>query len=122
METKNGKRVLLSDDELKEVSGGWIIFAIPCKDYKEKKKCEEKRCVWSESGKCKNKCQRLHRLHDYGERYPAYQNQSYGYYGEYGKRYWIFCKKNRNYKEYSEDNFGTGVELMDRRISGKILT
>ena len=54
METKNGKRVLLSDDELKEVSGGWIIFAIPCKDYKEKKKCEEKGCVWSESGKCKN--------------------------------------------------------------------
>ena len=55
METKNGKRVLLSDDELKEVSGGWIIFAIPCKDYKEKKKCEEKGCVWSESGKCRNK-------------------------------------------------------------------
>ena len=54
METKNGKRVLLSDDELKEVSGGWIIFAIPCKDYKEKKKCEEKGCVWKESGKCKN--------------------------------------------------------------------
>ena len=25
METKNGKRVLLSDDELKEVSGGWIF-------------------------------------------------------------------------------------------------
>ena len=55
METKNGKRVLLSDDELKEVSGGWIIFAVPCKDYKEKEKCEEKGCVWSESGKCKNK-------------------------------------------------------------------
>ena len=55
METKNGKRVLLSDDELKEVSGGWIIFAIPCKDYKEKEKCEEKGCVWTESGKCKNK-------------------------------------------------------------------
>ena len=55
METKNSKRVLLSDDELKEVSGGWIIFAIPCKDYKEKKKCEEKGCVWEESGKCKNK-------------------------------------------------------------------
>ena len=55
METKNGKRVLLSDDELKEVSGGWIIFAIPCKQHKEKKECEEKGCVWSESGKCRNK-------------------------------------------------------------------
>lgn len=54
METKNGKRVLLSDDELKEVSGGWIIFAIPCKEYKEKKKCEEKGCVWKESGECRN--------------------------------------------------------------------
>ena len=55
METKNGKRVLLSDDELKEVSGGWIIFAIPCKQYKEKKECEKKGCVWSESGECRNK-------------------------------------------------------------------
>ena len=55
METKNGKRVLLSDDELKEVSGGWFIFAIPCKQYKEKKECEEKGCVWSESGECRNK-------------------------------------------------------------------
>ena len=39
METKNGKRVLLSDDELKEVSGGWIIFAIRCKQFKEKEEC-----------------------------------------------------------------------------------
>ena len=54
METKNGKRVLLSDDELKEVSGGWIIFAVPCKQYKEKKECEKKRCVWSESSECRN--------------------------------------------------------------------
>ena len=55
METKNGKRVLLSDDELKEVSGGWYIFPVPCKQYKEKKECEEKGCVWSESGECRNK-------------------------------------------------------------------
>ena len=55
METKNGKRVLLSDDELKEVSGGWLVIGIRCKQFKEKNECEKKRCVWSESGECRNK-------------------------------------------------------------------
>ena len=55
METKNGKRVLLSDDELKEVGGGMLVIGIRCKQFKEKKECEKKRCVWSESGECRNK-------------------------------------------------------------------
>ena len=56
MKTKeNSKRVLLTDDELKEVSGGAIILTVRCGLIKEMKECEKKGCAWNESGECRNK-------------------------------------------------------------------
>ena len=56
MRTKeNSKRVLLSDEELKEVSGGAIVLSVRCGLIKEKKECEKKGCAWKESGECRNK-------------------------------------------------------------------
>ena len=56
MKTKeNGKRRILTDDELQEVSGGMIILGIRCDSIKEKNECEKKGCVWKEPDKCRNK-------------------------------------------------------------------
>ena len=50
----DNKITALSDDELMEVSGGWIIFADPCSDKKTKDSCSKKaNCKWNSStSKC----------------------------------------------------------------------
>ena len=41
------------DDELMEVSGGWLIFADPCSDKKTKDSCKKANCSWNSStSKC----------------------------------------------------------------------
>ena len=56
MKTKeNSKRRILSDEELKEVSGGAIILSVRCGLIKEKEECEKKGCAWNEYGECRNK-------------------------------------------------------------------
>ena len=56
MKTKNNsKRVLLTDEELKEVSGGAIVLSVRCGLIKEKEECKKKGCAWNESGECRNK-------------------------------------------------------------------
>ena len=56
MKTKeNSKRRILSDEELKEVSGGAIILSVRCGLIKEKEECKKKGCAWNESGECRNK-------------------------------------------------------------------
>ena len=51
----DNKITTLSDDELMEVSGGWLIFADPCSDKKTKDSCSKKaNCSWdSSTSKCK---------------------------------------------------------------------
>ena len=47
------KITALSDDELIEVSGGWLIFADPCSDKKTKDSCKKANCSWNSStSKC----------------------------------------------------------------------
>ena len=50
----DNKITALSDDELMEVSGGWLIFADPCSDKKTKDSCSKKaNCKWNSStSKC----------------------------------------------------------------------
>lgn len=50
----DNKITALSDDELMEVSGGWLIFADPCSDKKTKDSCSKKaNCSWNSStSKC----------------------------------------------------------------------
>lgn len=51
----DNKIIALSDDELMEVSGGWLIFADPCSGKKTKDSCSKKaNCSWdSSTSKCK---------------------------------------------------------------------
>ena len=52
------KHTALSDDELKEVSGGWLIFASDdtCSSKKTKDSCSKKaNCIWNSStSKCED--------------------------------------------------------------------
>lgn len=49
----DNKITTLSDDELMEVSGGWLIFANPCSDKKTKDSCKKANCSWNSStSKC----------------------------------------------------------------------
>ena len=49
----DNKITALSDDELMEVSGGWLIFADPCSDKKTKDSCKKANCSWNSStSKC----------------------------------------------------------------------
>lgn len=49
----DNKITALSDDELLEVSGGWLIFADPCSDKKTKDSCKKANCSWNSStSKC----------------------------------------------------------------------
>ena len=49
----DNKITTLSDDELMEVSGGWLIFADPCSDKKTKDSCKKANCSWNSStSKC----------------------------------------------------------------------
>ena len=50
----DNKITALSDDELMEVSGGWLIFADPCSDKKTKDSCKKANCSWNSS---KSKCE-----------------------------------------------------------------
>ena len=52
---ENSNRIILTDDELQEVSGGAIVMTIHCGLTKEKNECEKKGCVWIEPGECRNK-------------------------------------------------------------------
>ena len=49
----DNKITALSDDELMEVSGGWLILAQKCKDQNTKDSCQKAKCTWnSSSSKC----------------------------------------------------------------------
>ena len=51
----DNKITALSDDELLEVSGGWLIFArnTTCSDNKTKDSCKKANCSWNSStSKC----------------------------------------------------------------------
>lgn len=41
----------LSDDELKDVTGGWLILGKPCSSYGTQSRCVEYNCKWDSSTK-----------------------------------------------------------------------